>query len=144
MSLCCCSYWPRICTKVTNPNDSILRDKKCPTCVSLQCLEAFAIGSVTCVQAAPNSITFLGPSCIISKNALTPTAALHCKTKTDLRSARCIRNNKRQYYLSQDHKQFWWKNAKQGTTTFILLAGTQYALGPLDKQTWVVTFLSTS
>lgn len=42
-------------------------------------MEAFAIGSVTCVQAAPKSINLCGPLCIMSKNAFTPTAALHCK-----------------------------------------------------------------
>jgi hypothetical protein len=36
------------------------------------------MGSVTWVQAAPKSITLCGPMCIMSKNALTPTAALHC------------------------------------------------------------------
>lgn len=52
------------------------------TCVRCQCLEAFAIGSVTWVQAAPNSISLCGPLCIMSKNAFTPTAALHCKNQT--------------------------------------------------------------
>lgn len=37
------------------------------------------MGSVTCVQAAPNSISLCGPLCIMSKKALTPTAALHYK-----------------------------------------------------------------
>lgn len=46
-------------------------------CVRCQCLLALAIGSVTCVQAAPNSINLCGPECIISKNDFTPTAALH-------------------------------------------------------------------
>lgn len=49
--------------------------------VRCQCLLAFAIGSVTCVQAAPNNINLCGPECIISKNDFTPTAALHYKTK---------------------------------------------------------------
>ena len=40
------------------------------------------MGSVTCVHAAPNSITLGGPLCIMSKNAFTPTAALHWKTTT--------------------------------------------------------------
>lgn len=51
------------------------------TWVRRQCLDAFAMGSVTCVQAAPNSITFGGPLCIMSKNAFTPTAALHCNRR---------------------------------------------------------------
>jgi hypothetical protein len=48
------------------------------TCVMRQCFEALAMGSVTWVQAAPKSINLCGRSCIMSKNALTPTAALHC------------------------------------------------------------------
>lgn len=50
------------------------------TWVRCQCLEALAMGSVTWVQAAPNSISLWGPLCIMSKKALTPTAALHCKS----------------------------------------------------------------
>ena len=49
------------------------------TCVRRQCLDALAMGSVTCVQAAPKSIILGGPLCIMSKKALTPTAALHWK-----------------------------------------------------------------
>lgn len=50
------------------------------SCVRCQCLLAFAIGSVTCVHAAPNNINLCGPECIISKNDFTPTAALHYRT----------------------------------------------------------------
>lgn len=59
------------------------------TWVRCQCLEALAMGSVTWVQAAPNSMTLCGPSCIMSKNAFTPTAALHYNTYVQTGLAQC-------------------------------------------------------
>lgn len=63
------------------------------TWVRCQCLEALAMGSVTWVQAAPNSMTLCGPSCIMSKNAFTPTAALHCNTYVQTGLAQCYWRN---------------------------------------------------
>jgi hypothetical protein len=57
------------------------------TWVRCHLLDALAMGSVTWVHAAPNSITLCGPMCIMSKKAFTPTAALHCNRKQALRQA---------------------------------------------------------
>jgi hypothetical protein len=60
---------------------SRLKKLKRLTWVRCQCFDALAMGSVTCVQAAPNNMSLWGPLCIMSKKALTPTAALHWKCR---------------------------------------------------------------
>lgn len=64
-----------------NENKRIKQRAEELTWVRCQYLEAFAIGSVTWVDAAPNNISLWGCSCMKSKNAFTPTAALHCNQK---------------------------------------------------------------